>query len=106
MANWYDENSHIDYPFITNQNVSSLPKSEFADCRFFITNPQTKNLKVFLYEMTNDGNTFSYTFHAKDGDNTRALTFTAEKTDDWQCIWNTDNPEFYGFIVINGTDEL
>lgn len=101
MANWYDENAHLYYPFITNQNVSSLP--EIADCRFFITNPETKDLKVFLYEFTDENDHCIYTFHAKDGETLKVLTFEADKSEDWQCIWNIDNPDFYGFIVINGT---
>lgn len=104
MANWYDENAHIDYPFITNQDVSSLPKFEITDCRFFITNPETHDLKVFLYEFTDEDNHCTYTFHAKEGENLKTLSFEADRSENWQCIWNTDNPEFYGFIVISGTD--
>lgn len=101
MANWYDENAHLYYPFITNQNVSSFP--EIADCRFFITNPETRELKVFLHEFIDEGDHCTFTFHAKDGETLKTLSFEADKTEDWQCVWNTDDPEFYGFIVISGT---
>lgn len=99
MSDWCNQNSNRSYPFVQNPDETRLSNSEILDCRFYITNPKTADLKVFLQskETTEEG--IVYTFCHKTETEDLTVSFTVPESEDWQCIWNTDNPEFYGFII-------
>lgn len=99
MSDWCTQNSNRSYPFVQNADEGRLSNSEILDCRFYITNPETTDLKVFLKskEITEEGRIYTFCHKTEAGE--RTLAFTVPDGDDWQCIWNTDDPNFYGFII-------
>ena len=100
MTGWCNQNENRSYPFIQNQDTTRLSNSEILDCRFYITNPENESdLKVFLQSKEETENGIVYTFCHKSGTIEHALSFTVSEGEDWQCVWNTDDPQFYGFII-------
>ena len=100
MTGWCNQNENRSYPFIKNRDATRLSNSEILDCRFYITNPENElDLKVFLKSKKEIENGIVYTFCHKIGTDEHTLSFIVPESDDWQCIWNTDDPRFYGFII-------
>ena len=100
MTDWCNQNANRGYPFVQNEDESRLANSEILDCRFYITNPETDDLKVFLKSKEETEEGIIYTFCHKTENDEITLSFEVPESNGWQCIWNTDDPQFYGFIIV------
>lgn len=96
---WYNLNANRCYPFKSGTLHKDIKTNEILDCRFFIVNPKSTSPKVSLHSKEETDDSVVYTFRAYDSEDTLETAFTVPKGEEWVCVWNTDNPKFYGFIT-------
>ncbi|MDO4568772.1 MAG: hypothetical protein Q4D38_00130 [Planctomycetia bacterium] len=94
-TDWNVINSYRDYPFCPTDN-SNLPSDAILDCKFFIINPEILPPKVWLHSYLKEESRRIFVF--KNTDN-QEMTFYVPDSEEWQCIWNTNDPAWYGFVV-------
>lgn len=96
MADWNTSNQNRFYPFQTNYGASGLNNSEILDARFFIVNPSGDAPSVWLHSRENEETRRTYVFQNSEGG---TMTFTVPDSEEAQCIWNTDEEGWNGYVV-------
>ena len=96
ISDWNQANANRSYPFIKTSTSREVPYNAILDARFFVINPKTEPVKIWLTEMGTQPSKRVFVFKNSDGNTIR---FDVPHSKENQCIWNTDDPELSGYCV-------
>ena len=96
VSDWNQANSNRSYPFIKNNSASGVPYDAILDARFFIVNPESDEVKVWLHGMEIQSDKRIFVFKTSEG---TTIQFDVPNSDQIQCIWNTNSNEISGYCV-------
>lgn len=95
ISDWNTSNSNRYYPFVTNYDAHKLNNDEILDARFFVVNPASADVKVWLAKAEYLSDSRIYTF--KNSDN-GVLEFRVPNSDTVQTVWSS-NDDWNGYCV-------